>query len=108
MLVFTHTDVPGIIGSPSAQSLASHGVNIAQMAVGRAAPGGDAIGVLNLDARALGRRARREVRSGTIRSAQRVRVVNLPGAGDDARRGSHRLTKASPRHPREILAELGL
>jgi D-3-phosphoglycerate dehydrogenase len=51
LLVFTHRDVPGIIGNVGT-IFGQHHVNIAQMAVGRAgdAPGGDAVGVLNLDA----------------------------------------------------------
>ena len=48
LLVFTHNDVPGIIGVVGT-IFGSHKVNIAQMAVGRATPGGAAIGVLNLD-----------------------------------------------------------
>ena len=50
LLIFTHADVPGIIGSVGT-IFGQHQVNIAQMAVGRAgdAPGGEAIGVLNLD-----------------------------------------------------------
>ena len=50
LLIFTHNDVPGIIGSVGT-IFGRHNVNIAQMAVGRSgdAPGGDAIGVLNLD-----------------------------------------------------------
>jgi D-3-phosphoglycerate dehydrogenase len=52
LMVFTHQDVPGIIGTVGT-ILGEHRVNIAQMAVGRRGdgPGGDAIGVLNLDAR---------------------------------------------------------
>lgn len=50
LLIFTHRDVPGIIGKVGT-IFAQHRVNIAQMAVGRAKPGGDAIGVLNLDSR---------------------------------------------------------
>jgi D-3-phosphoglycerate dehydrogenase len=51
MLVFSHLDVPGIIGWIGSL-LGEENVNIAQMSVGRAgnAPGGKAIGVLNLDA----------------------------------------------------------
>src|SRR5205809_8146291 len=49
LLVFTHNDVPGIIGAVGT-IFGNHRVNIAQMAVGRAGPGGQAIGVLNLDA----------------------------------------------------------
>lgn len=50
LLIFTHTDVPGIIGRVGTV-FGRHQVNIAQMAVGRGShqPGGHAIGVLNLD-----------------------------------------------------------
>ncbi len=49
LLVFTHQDVPGMIGAVGTV-FGMHQVNIAQMAVGRDRPGGEAIGVLNLDA----------------------------------------------------------
>ena len=50
LFVFTHRDVPGLIGFVG-NIFGNHAVNIAAMTVGRAgaAPGGDAIGVLNLD-----------------------------------------------------------
>jgi D-3-phosphoglycerate dehydrogenase len=48
ILVFRHHDVPGIIGAVGT-IFGRHGINIAQMAVGRDAPGGEAVGVLNLD-----------------------------------------------------------
>ncbi|HEY5315692.1 MAG TPA: ACT domain-containing protein, partial [Pirellulales bacterium] len=50
LMIFTHRDVPGIIGRVGT-IFGTHKVNIAQMAVGRAShpPGGEAIGVLNLD-----------------------------------------------------------
>ncbi len=50
LLVFCHCDVPWIIGAVGT-IFGRHGLNIAQMAVGRAGnePGGRAIGVLNLD-----------------------------------------------------------
>jgi D-3-phosphoglycerate dehydrogenase len=48
LLVFSHNDVPGIIGSVGTV-FGQHRVNIAQMAVGRATPGGQAVGILNLD-----------------------------------------------------------
>ena len=50
LVIVTHEDVPGIIGTVGT-IFGKHHLNIAQMAVGRAgsAPGGDAIGVLNLD-----------------------------------------------------------
>ncbi len=50
LFVFTHRDVPGLIGFVG-NIFGNHAVNIAAMTVGRAGltPGGDAIGVLNLD-----------------------------------------------------------
>lgn len=48
LLVFSHDDRPGIIGSVGTV-FGQHSVNIAQMAVGRATPGGKAVGILNLD-----------------------------------------------------------
>jgi D-3-phosphoglycerate dehydrogenase len=50
MLLFRHRDVPGIIGKVGT-TFGSHNINIGQMSVGRAdqAPGGSAVGVLNLD-----------------------------------------------------------
>ena len=50
LMIFIHNDVPGIIGSVGT-IFGSHRVNIGQMAVGRAGarPGGEAVGVLNLD-----------------------------------------------------------
>ena len=52
LMIFTHRDVPGIIGAVGT-IFGKHRVNIAQMAVGRAGsqPGGAAVGVLNLDTR---------------------------------------------------------
>ena len=47
MLMFTHKDVPGIIGSVGT-ICGKHNVNIGQMSVGRA-EAGNAVGVLNLD-----------------------------------------------------------
>ena len=59
LLIFNHSDVPGIIGYVG-NVLAEEQVNIAQMAVGReGTQGGTAIGVLNLDSgaseKAIGR-----------------------------------------------------
>jgi len=48
MLIFTHLDRPGLIGSIGTL-MGNHNVNIAQMNVGRAVKGGEAIGVVNLD-----------------------------------------------------------
>ena len=48
LLVFHHRDVPGIIGYVGSV-FGKYDVNIAQMAVGRAKPGSEAVGILNLD-----------------------------------------------------------
>lgn len=48
LLIFTHKDVPGLIGFIGT-TFGRHGVNIAQMNVGREHQGSDAIGVVNLD-----------------------------------------------------------
>jgi len=48
MVLFTHRDVPGLIGFIGT-IFGKHKVNIAQMTVGRQQAGGDAIAVLNLD-----------------------------------------------------------
>lgn len=50
LLIFSHSDVPGIIGAIG-DTFGRNGINIAQMAVGRLGdtPGGKAIGVLNVD-----------------------------------------------------------
>jgi len=77
LLVFTHQDVPGIIGTVGT-AFGAQGVNIAQMTVGRAAPGGDAIGVLNLDQAPSNEAVAAVVACPGVRSA---RVVELPPAG---------------------------
>lgn len=77
LLVFTHQDVPGIIGRVGT-AFGGMGVNIAQMTVGRTAPGGDAIGVLNLDQAPTPAAVTEMVACPGIRS---VRVVKLPPAG---------------------------
>ena len=48
LIVFTHNDRPGLIGFIGT-TFGRHGVNIAQMNVGRRQPRGEAIGVVNLD-----------------------------------------------------------
>ncbi len=48
LFVFTHYDRPGLIGFIGT-TFGRHGVNIAQMNVGRKQAGGEAIGVVNLD-----------------------------------------------------------
>lgn len=75
LLIFHHTDVPGIIGYVG-NVLAEENVNIAQMAVGRSGgQGGAAIGVLNLDSSAPEVALARMVENDSIESA---RVIELP------------------------------
>jgi D-3-phosphoglycerate dehydrogenase len=77
LLVFRHRDVPGIIGAVGT-IFGRHNVNIAQMAVGRAAPGGEAVGVLNLDTEPSAE-ALTEVRN--LPAILSALVVRLPPAG---------------------------
>ncbi|MBM4010052.1 MAG: phosphoglycerate dehydrogenase [Planctomycetes bacterium] len=77
LLVFTHQDVPGIIGRVGT-AFGQSGINIAQMTVGRSTPGGDAIGVLNLDQEPAADAVAAMLASPGVRSA---RVVTLPPAG---------------------------
>jgi D-3-phosphoglycerate dehydrogenase len=77
VLIFTHQDVPGIIGNVGT-ALGGLGVNIAQMTVGRSAPGGDAIGVLNLDVEPSAAAIAAVAAVPGIRS---VKVVRMPAAG---------------------------
>ncbi len=78
MLLFTHHDVPGLIGFVGT-IFGKHNVNIAQMRVGREKPGGEAIGVLNLDAQPP-EAALEEVRQHPEISS--LSVVHLPKVGD--------------------------
>ena len=77
LLVFTHQDVPGIIGRVGT-AFGQSGVNIAQMTVGRSTPGGDAIGVLNLDQEPAAESVAAVAACPGVKSA---RVVKLPAAG---------------------------
>ncbi|MFM8496178.1 MAG: phosphoglycerate dehydrogenase [Planctomycetia bacterium] len=77
LLVFTHQDVPGIIGRVGT-AFGTMGVNIGQMTVGRTTPGGDAIGVLNLDHEPSPAAIQAVLACPGIRSAK---VVKLPAAG---------------------------
>ena len=77
MLIFTHHDVPGLIGFIGT-IFGKHKVNIAQMTVGRQLPGGEAIAVLNLDSQPPDE-AIHEVRSHPQISS--LSVVKLPPAG---------------------------
>ncbi len=77
LLIFTHRDVPGIIGRVGT-IFGRQKINIAQMAVGRAGPGGDAIGVLNLDQEPTAEAMTEVANSSDINSAT---VIRLPAAG---------------------------
>lgn len=79
LLVFTHQDVPGIIGKVGTV-FGEHGVNIAQMAVGRGddKPGGHAIGVLNLDSQPT-QAARDDMMA--IEAIDKIQIIELPAAG---------------------------
>jgi D-3-phosphoglycerate dehydrogenase len=78
MLIFTHRDVPGLIGYIGT-IFGKHQVNIAQMTVGRQIPGGEAIAVLNLDTPPP-EEALKEVRGHPQISS--LSVVKLPPAGE--------------------------
>ncbi len=78
MLIFTHRDVPGLIGFIGT-IFGKHQVNIAQMTVGRQLPGGEAIAVLNLDNQPP-EEALKEVRAHPQISS--LSVVKLPPAGE--------------------------
>ncbi len=77
LLLFTHKDVPGIIGRVGT-TFGQHGVNIAQMSVGRSGPGGAATGILNLDA-VPPAEALNAVRS--VPNINSATVIRLPPAG---------------------------
>lgn len=80
LLIFAHTDVPGIIGRVGTV-FGAHQVNIAQMAVGRSGnkQGGHAIGVLNLDDVPPDAAIKELLACDAI---QRVQVIELPEAGE--------------------------
>ncbi|GAA5506525.1 phosphoglycerate dehydrogenase [Novipirellula caenicola] len=80
LLIFAHKDVPGIIGRVGTV-FGTHGINIAQMAVGREgdAPGGSAIGVLNIDGD-VPADALAEVEG--IDAVTQVKIIDLPKAGE--------------------------
>ena len=78
LLVFNHRDVPGIIGVVGT-IFGRYKVNIAQMAVGRASKGGEAIGVLNLD-QAPPQAALDEVLA--HEAIERAVIIKLPPAGE--------------------------
>ena len=78
LLVFTHRDVPGMIGFIGT-IFGTHQVNIAQMTVGRRSQGGEAIGILNLDSPPP------EAAVNAVKAhpqISNVTVVKLPPAGE--------------------------
>ncbi|MFO0815525.1 MAG: phosphoglycerate dehydrogenase [Gemmatales bacterium] len=78
LLIFTHQDVPGLIGFIGTV-FGRHGVNIAQMVVGRKERGGDAVAVLNLDNLPC------EAALAEVKSHQHIKTMNivkLPPAGE--------------------------
>lgn len=79
LLIFTHHDVPGIIGRVGT-IFGEHQVNIGQMSVGRASdePGGEAIGVLNLDSVPSAEAVAEVARHPAVTS---VKVITMPPAG---------------------------
>ncbi|MFN3191588.1 MAG: phosphoglycerate dehydrogenase [Aureliella sp.] len=80
LLIFTHKDVPGIIGRVGT-AFGGHNVNIAQMSVGRAEnrPGGNAVGVLNLDSEPSQAAMDEMV---AIDDVERIQFIELPDAGE--------------------------
>ena len=78
MMIFTHRDVPGMIGFIGT-IFGKHQVNIAQMTVGRQSPGAEAIGILNLDSPPP-EAALAEVKAHPQISS--LTVVKLPPAGE--------------------------
>lgn len=81
MLIFVHDDLPGIIGNMGT-TLGTHKINIAQMSVGRpieAQPGGQAIGVLNLDSIPTAEATADLASQQGIKS---VKNIELPSAGE--------------------------
>ncbi len=78
LFVFSHHDRPGVIGFMGS-TFGKHAVNIAAMNLGRQTPGGEAIGVLNLDT-VPSPAAVEEV--GNHDHITSVSVVKLPPAGE--------------------------
>lgn len=78
LLIFTHTDTPGVIGKVGSLC-GKHRINIASMAVGREVdePGGNAVGILSLDSQP---RSEAVAELLTIDEVKRAWVVNLPPA----------------------------
>jgi len=80
LLILTHQDKPGLIGHIGGV-LGQHGVNIAQMTVGREDAGGEAIAVLNLDSRPPEAAVKAIEQHPAVSS---LSVVTLPAANERA------------------------
>lgn len=78
LLIFTHKDIPGIIGKVGTL-FGEHGVNIGQMAVGRHQAGGEAIGILNLDVPPTPEALEA---MHALPAVSSVRLIRLPPAGE--------------------------
>jgi D-3-phosphoglycerate dehydrogenase / 2-oxoglutarate reductase len=79
ILIFTHQDVPGIIGRVGT-IFGNHSINIAQMSVGRGTDraGGHAVGVLNLDSQPTPE-ALADIAA--VQGIETVHCLTLPPAG---------------------------
>ncbi len=79
LMVFLHRDIPGVIGQVG-NIFGRHRINIAQMSVGRATdkPGGEAIGILALDAQPPAEALAEVLAMSTV---TRAWIVRLPQAG---------------------------
>ncbi|GIW94328.1 MAG: D-3-phosphoglycerate dehydrogenase [Pirellulaceae bacterium] len=80
LMLFLHDDVPGIIGAVGT-IFGRYRVNIAQMSVGRkpgAPPGGESIGVMNLDDVPPAEAIEEILRHPHLK---RVKIIRLPAAG---------------------------
>jgi len=78
LLIFTHDDVPGMIGKVGT-IFGAHNINIAQMSVGRANAGGKAVGVLNIDSLPSQAAIDEVLAHPHIHS---VKVIEMPEAGE--------------------------
>jgi D-3-phosphoglycerate dehydrogenase len=80
LMIFIHRDMPGVIGKVG-NIFGAHRVNIAHMSVGRSArePGGEAVGVLALDAKPPAEALAQVL---ALNEVDRAWVVNLPPAGE--------------------------
>lgn len=78
LFIFSHYDRPGVVGFMG-NTFGKHGVNIGAMNLGRQAPGGEAIGVMNLDANPPEAAVNEILQHEHIISAS---VVKLPAEGE--------------------------